>query len=46
MGMTFGKFNFTVLLPLQFSIDEKKYHAKLVSEAPESPSQQALSILY
>jgi hypothetical protein len=40
-GLTFGKFNFTVL-PLELSISEKKYRAKLASQQPESTSQEAV----
>jgi len=41
MGLTLAKFNLTVL-PLEFSISEKKYRAKLASEQPPESSQQAL----
>jgi len=42
MGLTFAKFNFTVL-PLEFSISEKKYRKKLLSEQAPDSSQQALN---
>ena len=38
-GLTFAKFNLTVL-PLEFNISEKKYHAKLALQQPEV-SQEA-----
>jgi hypothetical protein len=43
MGLTLAKFNFTVL-PLEWSINEKKYRAKKLAsqQAPES-SQEALN---
>jgi len=42
LGLTFAKFNFTVL-PLEFSTNEKKYRDKLASEqqAPQSSQAQA-----
>ena len=41
-GLTFAKFNFTVL-PLELSISERKYRrAKLASQQPET-SQEALN---
>lgn len=43
-GLTFAKFNFTVL-PLEFNTSEKKYQAKLASAASQQPdsSQEALN---
>jgi hypothetical protein len=41
-GLTFAKFNFTVL-PLEFSINEKKYSAKMKLQQSVTTSQEALN---
>jgi len=42
LGLTVAKFNLTVL-PLEFSISEKKYRAKLLAQQASESSQQALN---
>ncbi|KAF8816280.1 Cloroperoxidase [Phlegmacium glaucopus] len=42
LGLTFAKFNFTVL-PLEFGTSEKKYRAKLAAQQTLESDQQALN---
>lgn len=44
-GLTFAKFNFTTVLPLEFSTSEKKYRAKqaALQQSETSSSQDALN---